>query len=130
MTTQLKEINLNLDKLVKSRTKALDESRKRIEQQKFELEQANQKLQLLSLKDPLTGLWNRRHYDLTIVREWQRCLRQKRPVSILMLDVDFFKQYNDFYGHNEGDECLALIAQTLKNLFKRSTDWILSLIHI
>ncbi|MGI6114119.1 MAG: diguanylate cyclase [Mahellales bacterium] len=124
MTTQLKEINLNLDKLVKNRTKALDESRKRIEQQKFELEQANQKLQLLSLKDPLTGLWNRRHYDLTIVREWQRCLRQKRPVSILMLDVDFFKQYNDFYGHNEGDECLVLIAQTLKSLFKRSTDWI------
>ncbi|MDD2499105.1 MAG: 7TM diverse intracellular signaling domain-containing protein, partial [Desulfitobacteriaceae bacterium] len=84
MTTQLKEMNLNLDELVKKRTKALEESREKIESQKLELEKANCALHLLSLKDPLTGLWNRRHYDDTILIEWNRGLRHKRPISLLV----------------------------------------------
>ena len=102
MTAQLKEINLNLDELVIKRTEALEESREKIEYQKLELEKANRALQLLSLKDPLTGLWNRRHYDDTIQLEWNRTLRHKRPISLMMLDIDGFKEYNDCYGHRQG----------------------------
>lgn len=122
MTSQLKEVNLHLDSLVKTRTEALNASKKKIELQKMELEQANQKLQLISLKDPLTGLWNRRYYDETIKNEWLRCLRNKKPISMLLIDVDYFKEYNDFYGHKKGDECLEQIAHTVNNLFKSSSD--------
>ena len=122
MTAQLKEINLNLDELVIKRTEALEESREKIEYQKLELEKANRALQLLSLKDPLTGLWNRRHYDDTIQLEWNRTLRHKRPISLMMLDIDCFKEYNDCYGHKAGDECLIQVAQAIEGLFKRASD--------
>ena len=122
MTSQLKEVNLHLDSLVKTRTEALNASKRKIELQKLALEHANQKLQLISLKDPLTGLWNRRYYDDTINKEWLRCLKNKKPISMLLLDVDYFKEYNDFYGHKKGDECLIQIAQAAKNVFKRSSD--------
>lgn len=122
MTTRLKEINLNLDELVFQRTKALEKSREKIEYQKHQLEKANQALQLLSLKDPLTGLWNRRHYDDTMQMEWNRSLRHKSPISLMILDIDYFKAYNDCYGHMAGDECLIKIAETTKNFFKRASD--------
>lgn len=71
----------------------------KIEQQKLELENVNRQLQELSLKDPLTKLWNRRKYDETINLEWNRCLRYQRPIALILLDIDYFKKYNDFYGH-------------------------------
>lgn len=122
MTAQLKEINLNLDKLVIKRTEALEESRKKIVYQKIELEKANIFLQLLSLRDPLTNLWNRRHYDDTINVEWKRCLRNKVPISLMMVDIDHFKSYNDSYGHMAGDECLIKVAEVIKSCFNGASD--------
>lgn len=122
MTAQLKEINLNLDELVIKRTEALDKSREKIKCQKNELEKTNRILHLLSLKDPLTNLWNRRHYDDTILIEWNRGLRHKRSISLMILDIDYFKAYNDCYGHNAGDECLVQVAQVTKDFSKRASD--------
>jgi diguanylate cyclase (GGDEF)-like protein len=122
MTAKLTEVNKNLDELVLQRTKALVESNERIEHQKLELEKINRDLQHLSLKDPLTGLWNRRKYDETINLEWHRCLRYQRSIALILIDIDYFKQLNDTYGHMAGDECLAKIGETIKNSLSRSTD--------
>ena len=122
MTAKLTEVNKNLDELVLRRTKALVESNEKIEDQKLELEKVNRDLQQLSLIDPLTGVWNRRKYDKTIKREWNRCLRYQRPIALLLLDIDYYKKFNDSYGHMAGDECLVKIGETLKNSLYRSTD--------
>jgi diguanylate cyclase (GGDEF)-like protein len=122
MTVQLKEINSNLDDLVNKRTQALNKSNKEIENQKTELEKMNYILYLLSLKDPLTNLWNRRHFDNTLEIEWRRSLRNKEPLALMMIDIDYFKDYNDCYGHSAGDECLRLIANAINDNFKRASD--------
>jgi diguanylate cyclase (GGDEF)-like protein/PAS domain S-box-containing protein len=70
-------------------------------------------LEQLATRDGLTGLANRRCFDETLHAEWQRAMRQKTPLSLLMVDVDNFKQYNDAHGHLGGDECLKRIAQTV-----------------
>ena len=67
-------------------------------------------LEQLATRDGLTGLANRRCFDHTLLAEWQRALRQGQPLSLLMVDVDNFKQYNDAYGHVGGDDCLKRIA--------------------
>jgi diguanylate cyclase (GGDEF)-like protein len=72
--------------------------------------QAQLALEQLATRDGLTGLANRRCFDATLQGEWQRALRQQQPLSLLMVDVDNFKQYNDAYGHLGGDECLQRIA--------------------
>jgi diguanylate cyclase (GGDEF)-like protein len=72
--------------------------------------QAQVALEQLATRDGLTGLANRRCFDQTLQAEWQRALRQQQPLSLLMVDVDNFKQYNDAYGHLGGDECLQRIA--------------------
>jgi diguanylate cyclase (GGDEF)-like protein len=122
MTAQLKEMNVNLDQLVKKRTEDLEKSKQKIEDQKAELEKINQVLHLLSLKDPLTNLWNRRHFDRAIHLEWRRSLRHKRPISLLIVDIDHFKKYNDGYGHTAGDACLVQIAQAITDSFRRASD--------
>jgi diguanylate cyclase (GGDEF)-like protein/PAS domain S-box-containing protein len=70
-------------------------------------------LQQLATRDGLTGLANRRCFDETLQAEWQRALRHQQPLSLLMVDVDNFKQYNDAYGHVGGDECLQRIANAV-----------------
>jgi diguanylate cyclase (GGDEF)-like protein/PAS domain S-box-containing protein len=72
-------------------------------------------LEQLATRDGLTGLANRRCFDDTLHGEWQRALRQQQPLSLLMVDVDNFKQYNDGYGHLGGDECLQRIATAVAN---------------
>ncbi|KZZ46888.1 hypothetical protein A3759_05965 [Thalassolituus sp. HI0120] len=76
----------------------------------------------LSRTDSLTGLSNRRHFDEVIEREVLRCRRDRSPMSLIMLDVDFFKQYNDAYGHLEGDHCLQKIAALIRLCAKRPAD--------
>ncbi len=122
MTSKLKEMNLNLDELVRKRTEALEKSGEEIEYQKSQLEKKNKELHFLSLKDSLTNLWNRRHFDRTMELEWRRCLRYKRPISLMIIDIDHFKEYNDSYGHNQGDECLVQISQVIKSSCMRSSD--------
>lgn len=79
-------------------------------------------LRSLARTDPLTGLYNRRHYELEIEREWRRAMRNRFPVAALMIDVDQFKDYNDTYGHQKGDAVLRQLAQLLGQRFRRSGD--------
>jgi diguanylate cyclase (GGDEF)-like protein len=76
----------------------------------------------LSTSDPLTGVLNRRSFDKMIQQEWKRALREKEPLSLLFIDIDYFKKYNDRYGHQEGDRCLKKVAGVLKNHAHRSGD--------
>lgn len=122
VTVQLREMNLHLDDLVKKRTEALEESRRSVERQKVELEKANRELHLLSIKDPLTNLWNRRQLEETLQLEWKRGLRYKRPISLMIIDIDHFKAYNDSYGHEAGDKCLVRVAQAIHSALTRASD--------
>lgn len=70
-------------------------------------------LEVLSFKDGLTNIANRRRFDSSFEQEWERAYRERKPLSLLLFDVDYFKQYNDLYGHIQGDKCLTTIAQTL-----------------
>ena len=77
---------------------------------------------LFAHQDSLTGLSNRRRLDEVLPQEWNRSLRHKRPLSVLMVDVDFFKAYNDTYGHRAGDRCLTAVAGTLDRYARRAGD--------
>ncbi|MHB1420144.1 MAG: GGDEF domain-containing response regulator [Bacillota bacterium] len=87
-----------------------------------ELEEAVNQLNRLSSLDGLTGIANRRRFDEYIVLEWDRGRRNARPLSLVMLDIDFFKAYNDFYGHQAGDGCLKAVATTIDHLLSRPAD--------
>jgi diguanylate cyclase (GGDEF)-like protein len=75
---------------------------------------ATEKLSELVLTDPLTGLANRRHFDQTLASEWDRAVREKHPLGLLMIDIDHFKAFNDTHGHAAGDDCLKAVAQALR----------------
>lgn len=79
-------------------------------------------LRSLSFLDGLTGIANRRQFDETMQREWRRCARMHAPLSLIMLDVDHFKAFNDHYGHQAGDECLRAVAEVLAEQVKRPSD--------
>jgi len=83
---------------------------------------AELRLESLSLIDPLTGLANRRHFDRFLSDEWSRAMRAAMPVSLVMLDLDHFKEYNDRLGHLAGDHCLRRCADILKRFARRSSD--------
>jgi diguanylate cyclase (GGDEF)-like protein len=74
----------------------------------------NKTLQRLALQDSLTGLANRRQFDLTLNSEYDRAIREQRSIALLMIDVDYFKRFNDLYGHPEGDTCLRKVAQVMQ----------------
>lgn len=87
-----------------------------------ELSDTNEQLEQTVITDGLTELYNRRHFDSMFTKELQRSTRQRTSLSLLVVDIDFFKQFNDRYGHALGDECLTDVAQCIKNVFKRSGD--------
>ncbi|NUU04477.1 sensor domain-containing diguanylate cyclase [Herbaspirillum robiniae] len=87
-----------------------------------ELERANRKLEALSATDGLTGVANRRRFDEALATELRRAARSNKPLALLMLDVDYFKKYNDRYGHQAGDECLRIVARVLQKSSRRATD--------
>jgi diguanylate cyclase (GGDEF)-like protein len=124
LSNKLSILNNHLDDLVVERTRALMESNQKIEEQNQELAKINLELQRLSLNDPLTGLWNRRKYNQTIELEWLRCLKNQKPISLLFIDVDYFKKFNDQYGHVAGDDCLIRIANALRSSLMRSSDMV------
>lgn len=86
----------------------------------MQLEQANEQLVHLSTTDSLTGLANRRLFDQSLQNEWQRSARSQQPISLLMIDIDYFKRYNDHYGHLTGDACLRQVARVLYDCAQRS----------
>ena len=83
---------------------------------------ANEELRSLSETDSLTGLANKRKYKDTLEAEWNRAVRNGNPLTMIVLDVDHFKNFNDLYGHQQGDVCLRRLADILKNCCKRITD--------
>ncbi len=93
--------------------------RKRME---LELQAANQQLQLLANIDGLTHIANRRRFDGYLAQEWQRHCREQKPLALILADIDYFKAYNDLYGHQQGDDCLQKVAHTLVDIAKRITD--------
>ena len=95
--------------------------RKRSEEKLLALQQ---ELEDLSFRDGLTGVNNRRKFDAVLQREWQEARRNVQPLSLLLFDVDFFKSYNDHYGHVEGDECLKRVAQALAGAAHRPSDFL------
>jgi diguanylate cyclase (GGDEF)-like protein len=91
-----------------------------VDEQTAELRAANGRLEELSRSDPLTGLANRRHFDEVKEVEFRRAQRRDQPLSVLLCDVDFFKRYNDTYGHAQGDRCLKVVADMLRQTFARA----------
>lgn len=94
----------------------------RVEEMSRSLEEANTKLETLTRTDPLTHIANRREFDTHLHKQWCLLRRLGKPISLIMCDVDFFKTYNDFYGHPAGDECLTHIAQVLQQSVNRAYD--------
>jgi diguanylate cyclase (GGDEF)-like protein len=88
------------------------------------IEEQKKALKELSLKDSLTGIANRRSLDEKLPRELQLSVRNKYPISVLLVDVDFFKLYNDTYGHAAGDDCLKHVVEILNSLMLRKTDFV------
>lgn len=104
--------------------KQRDEAFEALVKSQQELAEANAILQKLSSLDGLTGIPNRRRFDEGLKAEWQRAIRHSSSISLIMLDIDFFKLYNDTYGHQRGDDCLKQVAQTLVESVHRETDMV------
>lgn len=102
------ELSSQLDEKVKTRTK--------------ELERANSLLKDLSVKDGLTQIYNRRFLDASLIENFNRARRSAIPLSVIILDIDFFKAFNDTYGHQAGDKCIQQVTQAMSRVFHRSTD--------
>lgn len=104
------------------------ESRKARERELLEsarqVSDLNRLLVHLSLVDGLTGIANRRCFDVSLDREWRRAQRNKASISIVMMDIDYFKEYNDNYGHRAGDQCLVSVARAIKSTLQRPGDMV------
>lgn len=111
----LERFNRELEQRVLERTRQLADTNRA-------LEEANRRLSLLSLEDPLTGIANRRQWDLTMEQEWERARRHQGVLAVLMIDVDEFKSYNDHFGHGKGDQCLQRVAALLQETERRRTN--------
>lgn len=107
---QLREYSYNLELKVAERTAALEE--------------ANQKLSRLAMLDGLTQVANRRSLDEYLENQWVLLGQQRQSLSLIMVDVDFFKLYNDFYGHQMGDQCLIKVAQAMTQALERPVDFV------
>lgn len=90
----------------------------------LELKRQRDLLQRIAMVDGLTGVANRRAFDQTLEQEWRRTLRTRTPLSMILVDVDHFKAYNDAYGHQKGDDCLRDVAQTIESVMGRSGDMV------
>jgi len=88
----------------------------------MQLQEANRKLEIMSTIDCLTGVINRTSFEAAIKEEWNRCKRHSIPLSLIMVDIDFFKEFNDNYGHQAGDSCIKLVADVLSFSARRSSD--------
>ena len=102
-----------------------------VEERTLELRQAleqlgsvNEELERLSMVDPLTGLYNRRHLTSHLQKEWAVARREQVPLSIIMMDIDYFKRLNDTYGHMAGDRCLVELAKLLQEEIRRPSDMV------
>ncbi len=105
----------------------IQEDHTRLENMTKKLKKANKKLEHVSYVDPLTNLYNRRYFNHIYERELRQAKRDKSYITFMMLDIDFFKQYNDTYGHIAGDATLKVVAEVLQSTVKRPTDYVFRL---
>lgn len=105
-----------------SAMRRITEMQQRLREMSQQLQDVNRALVKLSSLDALTGIANRRSFDTALEREWQRGLRDSRPLALILGDIDFFKRYNDTYGHQGGDACLQSVARALAQASRRPTD--------
>jgi len=110
--------NNELKKEIEKRIK----TQQALKKSKLELKKLNKKLKIISVTDELTGVYNRRKFNSHLKREWKRAIREKESISLLIFDIDYFKYFNDTFGHLEGDKLLKNIAQSTKIIFKRPVD--------
>ncbi|MEI6734800.1 MAG: diguanylate cyclase [Comamonadaceae bacterium] len=94
----------------------------RVAERTAELQEANRKLEAISITDALTGIANRRHFDAVLADEWTRAARAGHALALGLMDVDWFKKFNDHYGHPAGDECLRQVARVLSDAIGRTGD--------
>jgi diguanylate cyclase (GGDEF)-like protein len=114
-TRQMRKRQEELKQLVRERTEQLNQAYR-------DLQQANRVLEQMASSDGLTGLHNRRHFDLSFDIEWRRARREEKPIALIIADVDQFKSYNDHYGHLAGDDCLRAISEVIKSCAMRPGD--------
>lgn len=107
---------------LEEKTRELDAKILELEVLHKELEEKNVKLEVLSSLDGLTGLFNRRYFDDNLKKEWKQAIRTGTAISLLIIDIDHFKNFNDHYGHLEGDDCLRRVAQALYEALLRPVD--------
>ena len=124
MEEQLETLQADLEEQTRRRTQALETRNEALNQLRLTLETANQRLKRLVAIDALTGIANRRHFDRSLDRELRRARRGGQPLSLIFLDLDEFKRFNDTYGHARGDEVLRRVAQTLNETFRRGGDFV------
>lgn len=102
--------------------KMLESKNEELNKMNIKLEKVNLKLEKLSQTDALTGIYNRLVFDKTLKLEWERCKRHFIPLSLIMVDIDYFKLFNDNYGHLAGDDCIRKIAEVLSSNARRASD--------
>ena len=105
---------------------AMKELQRQIERERLlteQLEIANRELERLASLDGLSQIANRRCFDQQLAQEWKRLQREQLPLSLILCDIDFFKVYNDTYGHQAGDECLRQVAYTIHQAVRRPADF-------
>jgi len=120
---RFKQAELNREKAFSRKLETeVKERTKEVVEQKEKLEEVNRKLTQLATIDSLTGIANVRRFREFLFFEWKRALRDQQPISLIMMDVDFFKNFNDTYGHLEGDRCLKQVGEILKKINQRATD--------
>ncbi len=127
----LEEYTQQVKQEVRRQTLQLEEELARCKQQLVRAQQAehqtrkqNLELKRISRLDGLTKIANRRHFDEQLQFEWRRLTRSRKPLSLVLCDVDYFKRYNDTYGHQMGDFCLKQVAQALRKSKRRSEDFV------
>jgi diguanylate cyclase (GGDEF)-like protein len=122
--TQLRSVQAEFEQRIRRRTHALELRNDQLTQLRRTLETTNQRLRRLVAVDALTGIANRRHFDRSLQRELRRARRDGQPLSLIFLDLDEFKRFNDTYGHARGDDVLRQVAKTLNETFRRGGDFV------
>jgi diguanylate cyclase (GGDEF)-like protein len=119
---QLEAYSRSLEAKVSERTQELQAEIQQRVNTEAALKAANQELECLAYLDGLTQIANRRLFDERLDQEWCRMQREQLPLSLILCDVDYFKQYNDTYGHQAGDDCLCSVAQAIASVTRRAAD--------
>ncbi|MDS3860653.1 diguanylate cyclase [Thermosynechococcaceae cyanobacterium BACA0444] len=119
---RLMQLNQELAQANQELKRLVEEQSEIIAARTAELERANQELMRLSITDSLTDLANRRHFDAVLSQEWLSAIREKTSLAMILADVDFFKLYNDQYGHHAGDICLQRVARVIQEAVHRPRD--------